>query len=91
MKNVGVPDTPLMSADSTSSAIRAERLALADVLAELVDVEAERLGVGYQVLDHQPILVREQRIVHVPEAALGGGRLRRLGRDLRMRVDVVER
>ena len=33
----------------------------------------------------------EQQVVHLPERALLGGRLGRLGGELRVRVDVVQR
>ena len=39
----------------------------------------------------QRVLVREQQVVHLPEGALPGGGLGRLGRELGSRVDIVER
>ncbi|GAA3712669.1 hypothetical protein GCM10023082_08040 [Streptomyces tremellae] len=61
------------------------------VAVEALQVEAEPLGVPAQVGDAQPALVVEEQVVHGPERALLGGRLRGLGGDLGPRVDVGER
>ena len=91
MKNVGVPDTPLASALRTSSAIARSVPAPAQVLREAIEVEAEVGGVPVEVARRQLVLVGEQPVVHLPEAALRARGLGRLGRDLRVGVDVVER
>ena len=44
-----------------------------------------------QVAQRELVLVGEQRVVHLPERALARGRLGRLGGELGVRVDVVER
>ena len=63
MKNVGVPETPLMSADSTSSAIRAAPLRLRSVLVEsLLTSSPSSRGVADQVPDRERILVGEQQV-----------------------------
>ena len=91
MKNVGVPDTPLRSAESTSSATRAAPARLASWSAELARVEAGFGGVADQVGHQQRILVAQQQVVHGPEGALPGGGLRGLGGELGVRVDIVQR
>jgi hypothetical protein len=48
MKKVGVPETPLRSALSTSSATRAAGVVL-QVVGEPFDVESELLGIADQV------------------------------------------
>ena len=90
-KNVGVPETPLRSALSTSSATRAAPACSRRSVREPLDVEAELLGVADQVARAERVLVVEQEVVHLPERALVGGRFRGLRGELRVRVDVVER
>ena len=46
MKNVGVPETPLRSALSTSSAMRVGAGVLCEVIGEALDVESELLRVA---------------------------------------------
>ena len=92
MKKVGVPETPLevgrvdVLGDRGPRRVRVRRSSL-----EAVDVEAELLGVADEVAVAERVLVLEQQVVHLPERALLGRRLRRLGRQLRVRVDVVQR
>ena len=86
-----MPVTPLRSAESTSSSIRAACACVAQVVAEALEVEAELLGVAAQVAGSQLVLVVEQQVVHLPERALGGRRLGGLGGELGVRVDVGER
>src|SRR5260370_12265570 len=64
---------------------------LAQVGGELLGVKAERGGVPDQVTGAERVLVLEERVVHFPERALPGGRLRGFGRELRVRMDVVRR
>jgi hypothetical protein len=52
--------------------------ALPELPLEAVDVEADRLGVATQLRVAQLELVREEAVVHIPEASLGAGGLRRL-------------
>src|SRR5919197_2839070 len=61
------------------------------VLAEALDVQAEALGGGEKLARRERILVVEQLVVHLPELPLGAGGLRRLGGQLGVLVDVVER
>ena len=75
-KNVGVPRAPLASALATSSRMRPVVRALVEVAHEPLDVEVELAGVADEVLDLELVLVLEQQVVHLPEAALGGGGLR---------------
>ena len=56
-----------------------------------LEVETQPLPVAQQVADPQRPLVGEQQIVHLPERTLVGGGLGRLSRQLRVRVDVVQR
>ena len=91
MKNVGVPETPERSAESTSCAIRPRAGARPQVLLEPLDVEPELLGVADEIAVAERVLALEQQVVHLPERALLCRRLRRLGRPLRVRVDVVQR
>ena len=72
-----MPETPLRSALSTSSATRAAP-ACSQVFGEALDVEPELLGVGDQVARAERVLVGEQEVVHLPEAPLVGRRLGRL-------------
>ena len=92
MKKVGVPETPLRSAQSTSSATRAGAGVLAQVVREPLDVEAELARrSATRSRGRERVLVVEQQVVHLPERSLLGGRLGRLGRELRARVDVGQR
>ncbi len=91
MKNVGVPETPLRSALSTSSATRPAPTCVAQVVGEAVDVEPELLGVARSGRRPQRVLVVEQQVVHLPERALRGRGLGGLGRELGVRVDVGQR
>ena len=75
MKNVGVPDTPDRSADSTSWATRVSQHVPFQFGAEPVGVQSERLCVPAQVHHGQRVLM--QQVVHGPERALGGSRLGR--------------
>ena len=86
-----MPATPLASALATSSATRGGVLAAAELVPEALDVEAELLRVAREVGRRQLVLVLEQLVVHLPEGALRGRGLGRLGRHLRVRVHVVER
>lgn len=61
-----------------------------EVGAEALDIEPELLGIGDQILGTERPAVREQKVVHRPEGALFGGRLRGLGRQLRPGMDVVQ-
>jgi hypothetical protein len=83
MKNVGVPDAPLRSAESTSSAMRLAPFAAAG-RGEAVDVESELAGVPNQVGALETPLVGEQHIAHRPEGALPSRGLGRLRRHLRI-------
>ena len=91
MKKVGVPETPLSSALATSSLTRGRVLAAAQLVDEALRVEPELARVVGEVGGPQLALVGEQGVVHLPEAALGGGGLGGLGGELRVRVHVVER
>src|SRR5450755_2055275 len=66
-------------------------LAPAQFVGEAVGVEVELLGVAGEVPGRKLALVAEQSVVHLPELALGGGRLGCLGGQLSPRVDIVER
>ena len=57
---------------------------------EALHVQAELLGVARHVDRAQVVLVGEQEVVHLPEGALRGRRLGRLGGVLGARVDVGE-
>ena len=63
----------------------------AELFGEAVDVEPELAGVARSGREAQGVLVGEQEIVHLPERALRGRRLGRLGGELGMRVNVGER
>ena len=90
MKKVGVPETPLRSALSTSSATRAAPARWRESVGESLDVEAELPGVAHEILRLELVLVGEEQVVHLPERALVGGGLARLGRELGGQVDVVQ-
>ena len=91
MKNVGVPETPLGSADSTSSAILPGALALAQVLREPLDVESELRRVADEVRARERVLVVEQRSCISQNLPCAAAASARLGGELGVRVDVVQR
>ena len=91
MKKVGVPETPLRSALSTSSATRSAPTWSRKYSVKRVDVEAELLGIADQIVRAERVLVAEQEVVHLPEGPLLGGGLGRFRGELRARVDVGER
>src|SRR5262245_35768527 len=66
-----------------------------DVIVELRGeprhVEAEPHRVALEMLELQVRLVLEQQVVHLPELALLTGTFGRLGRELRVRVHLLER
>ena len=64
---------------------------LLEIVDEAIDVEPELARVAHQGSWRQVVLMLEQEVVHLPERALRRGSLARLGRELRVRVDVVER
>ena len=90
MKNVGVPETPLRSALSTSSAMRpapawvrrssSKRSTSRPISRAQRDEVAVLVGLGLQ-----------QHVVHLPERVLLGRGLDGLGGQLGARVDVVQR
>ena len=86
MKNVGVPFTPLRTPLMKSSRTRPRARRALMSLIEARQVQPELLGEAVQVFVVQRPLVLVQQVVHLPELALGGGRLRRLGGALGMRV-----
>ncbi len=53
--------------------------ALVEVTGELVEIESEIPGVAAQVVSGEGVLVGEEQVVHLPEAALRPGRLGRPG------------
>src|SRR5262245_31148587 len=55
----------------------------AQVVGEPVDVEAEAARVLDELVRAELVLARQQAVVHRPERALRGGRLRRLAGELR--------
>jgi hypothetical protein len=61
------------------------------VVPEAFDVEPELPRIPHQIDRAQLILVGEQHVMHLPEGALGGGRLGGFGSELRSGVDVGER
>ena len=75
MKNVGVPETPLRSALSTSSATRAAPACSRRSSVNRSTSSPSSLGVADQVVRTQRVLVVEQEVVHLPEGALVGGGL----------------
>ena len=91
MKNVGVPDTPLSSALTTSRAMRGAYWRWWTSSAKRSMSRPELLCVAADVHGQQLVLMAEQGVVHVPEASLRARGLGRLGRHLRARVDVAER
>ena len=64
---------------------------LAQVTGELLRVKPDLAGVAHQVGRLQRVLVIKEEVVHLPEGVLRRGGLRRLGRELGVRVDVGER
>jgi hypothetical protein len=65
--------------------------ALGQVVLEARQVEPEPGRVTPQGLVVEVFLVREEEVVHLPEASLGGGRLGGLGGAAGVRVHRVER
>jgi hypothetical protein len=57
----------------------------------VLDDDAHVRGVADQVRHRERALVREERVVHLPERVLGARRLRGLGGDLGVQVHIVER
>jgi hypothetical protein len=68
--NVGVPETPLRSALSTSLGNLGGTGVLAQIVAEAIDVESQLLGVAHEILGTEGVLVGEEKVVHLPEGAL---------------------
>jgi hypothetical protein len=62
-----------------------------EVGGEAIGLEAELAGVAEQVFAGECPLPVEQKVVELPEAALGMGRLSRFRALLRVRVDVTQR
>ena len=90
MKNVGVPETPERSAESTSWAMRpAPARARRSSSKRSASSPSSRRNRGDR--GSERVLAFEQQVVHLPERALLGRGLRRLGCLLRVRVDVVQR
>ena len=87
MKKVGVPRTPLSSADATSCSTCRASVVVVQVAHELLDVEADLGGVPDQVLELELVLVGEEDDVHLPEASLPRGRLGGERRQLGVGVD----
>jgi hypothetical protein len=75
--------------DVLSDAVRAG--APVQVVGEARHVEPESIGVRHQIGHLQPVLVREQQVVHLPERALIGGGLRGQRRQLGVRMHVCKR
>jgi hypothetical protein len=91
MKNVGVPETPLRSALSTSSATRAAPASWRRSSVNRSTSRPQLLSVGDQVVRDECVLVGEQEIVHLPERALVGGGLGGFRGELGAGMDVVQR
>ena len=89
MKNVGVPDTPLRSAESMSLSILASPLLRRSRVNCSMSRPSSR--VPDQVFSCQRALVIEQDLVHWPELALHRRGFGGLGRELGVRVDIGER
>jgi len=85
MKNVGVPETSLRSAESTSAAILACPAWVRRPAVNCSVSRAELASVADQVADGQRVLVAEQLVVHLPEPALAGRGLGGLGGEQGMR------
>ena len=84
MKNVGVPETPLqvgavdVVGDAAAPCVRSRRSSR-----KRSTSSPSSLGVRRQVAGVERVLVVEQQVVHLPERTLLGGRLGRLGGELR--------
>ena len=78
-----MPRAPLASALATSARTRAAWRLVLEVARRTLDVEAELAGVAEQVLELELVLVGEQQVVHLPEAALRARRPRPRGRRAR--------
>src|SRR3954453_15622322 len=90
MKNVGVPDTRLRSAPSTSWAIRFAPTCSCSSSVTRATSSPSRSA--YDQIGHlQLVLVLEQLVVHLPERALVGCGLRGQCRQLGVRMYVWER
>ena len=92
MKNVGVPETPLASALATSSRDARGVLVSAHLAPEALDVEPElaRDAVDVTAARARPGGPRNASYIS-QKCSLRGGRLDRLGGELRAAVDVVQR
>ena len=91
MKIVGVPLTPLRTPSMKSRRTLGEIAMLVQIAGEASPVQPEVIGVGQQIGELQRVLVREQRVVHLPELALRARRLGGLGGQPRVRVRLRER
>jgi hypothetical protein len=89
MKNVGGHGAEVGAVDVIGDTARSGPHA--QIFCEAVDVDVELLRIADQIVQAECILMVEQQVVHFPERALVRGGLRRLGRSLRVRMDVVER
>ena len=87
MKKVGVPRTPLSSADGDVVGDVAGQVVVVEVAQELLHVEVEPGGVADEVLQLELVLVGEEHVVHVPVAALPCRRLGAQRGQLGVRVD----
>src|SRR5919106_3219923 len=63
----------------------------AEVVPKALEVETELVGVAFEIGQLECLLVADKEIVHWPERPLCCGGLGRLGRQLRLRVDVAQR
>src|SRR5918999_6140892 len=59
--------------------------ALAQILREALDVQADVRGVALEIRELERVLMRDEQVVHRPESSLVGGRLRGLRRPLGVR------
>src|SRR5215831_2783805 len=88
---VGVPETPLRSAESMSAAILVWPVWLRRSRVNRSVSRPSCPRVADQVFGGQRVLVGEQLVVHRPEFALAGCGLGGLGGELGLRVHVGER
>ena len=91
MKNVGVPRAPLASALATSERTRSSTSRECRSSRNASTSRLEPAGVADEVLDVEPVLVREEQVVHLPETALAVRGDGRVGGELRLRVYVAQR
>ena len=91
MKNVGVPETPLRSAPSTSSATRPAVPRRRSSSRKRSTSRPSSSACRSRSPGAQRVLVVQQQVVHLPERALRGRRLGRLGGELGVRVHVGQR